>query len=366
MIQSKSELKSWEHRLVKASETMIGYPINLAADYSACFPFLQFHLNNVGDPYSDSLYQINAKELERMMLAWFFRLFHLPGRSGWGYLTSGGTEGNIYSLWLARERFPNATLYFSKAAHYSVPKAAGLLRMNYQIIPAHSDGTIDRAALAAQLQKHTPESVILSLTAGTTMKGAVDDVRSIAQDLKSHGITFHHIHVDAALMGPMLPFWNKDRRIDFTLPIDSLTFSGHKFLGVPFPCGVVLTRKQYIAGIQQSIEYIGSKDATLTGSRNGHAALFLWYAIQRLGKKGIAAWVKQCEVNARYLYQKLQASGYPSARNDGSITILLKRPSDAIVRTWQLAVQGEWAHVVVMPHVTKSLIDRFLKDLLKK
>lgn len=364
MKSEPKKLKKIEDVLAGAAETMIGYPINLAADYSPCSSFSGYHLNNVGDPYTDSLYRINTKKQERDVLAWFCRLFRLPARKGWGYVTSGGTEGNIYGLWLARERFPDATLFFSKDGHYSLYKAARLLRMKYQIVPTNTDGTMRISSLARFLKTNRPASVILSLTVGTTMKGAVDDIRGAVTCLKKYGISSFHIHIDAALMGMMMPFWEKKRRVDFSLPIDSISCSGHKFLGVPIPCGVVLTKKSYVSAIQQSIEYIGSRDATITGSRNGHAVLYLWYAIRTWGTNEIGRWAKSCGTNARYLYRKLRASKYRAAFNRGSITVVIQRPDDAIVHKWQLAVQGEWAHIVVMPHVTKVVIDRFLRELL--
>ncbi len=60
-------------------------------------------------------------------------------------------------------------------------------------------------------------------------------------------------------------------------------FAGHKFIGAPVPCGVVVTRKQHIANVTSDVEYLNSRDATIMGSRNGHAALYLWYALSKKG-----------------------------------------------------------------------------------
>ena len=46
--------------------------------------------------------------------------------------------------------------------------------------------------------------------------------------------------------------------------------------------------------------------------------------------------------------------------------MVLERPiDDAFVKKWQLACEEDIAHVVVMPNVTRSKIDLFVKDLLK-
>jgi len=54
-------------------------------------------------------------------------------------------------------------------------------------------------------------------------------------------------------------------RITFKKPIGSVTISGHKFMGCPIPCGIALTRLEYINVFSKDVEYIASRDATITG-----------------------------------------------------------------------------------------------------
>ena len=42
------------------------------------------------------------------------------------------------------------------------------------------------------------------------------------------------------------------------MPIDSIAISGHKFLGCPMPCGVMLTRKKLMTPLLKPIEYLNS------------------------------------------------------------------------------------------------------------
>ena len=72
-------------------------------------------------------------------------------------------------------------------------------------------------------------------------------------------------------------------RITFKKPIGSVTVSGHKFLGCPIPCGIAITRLEYINALSKNVEIIASRDATITGSRCGHAPIFLWYALKKRG-----------------------------------------------------------------------------------
>ena len=50
-------------------------------------------------------------------MEYFYDLFKINKEDAWGYVTNGGTEGNMFGIWLARETFPDSTLFYSKEAH---------------------------------------------------------------------------------------------------------------------------------------------------------------------------------------------------------------------------------------------------------
>jgi len=83
-------------RLREKADTFLGYPANMAYDYSGLERFLEFPLNNVGDPFGDGHYGVNTHEFERDVIDFFAQLFHIPKNQYWGYVTHGGTEGNMY------------------------------------------------------------------------------------------------------------------------------------------------------------------------------------------------------------------------------------------------------------------------------
>ncbi len=148
--------------------------------------------------------------------------------------------------------------------------------------------------------------IIVSLNFGSTFKGAYDDVRGVCDRLlpvfAEHGLLERHvkygeddhdvrrgfwIHVDGALGAAFIPFLAKaahDPRyeyepdvpvpeFDFGLtsslpgkkPVDmvsSLVFSGHKWMGTPWPCGAFMTKIKYQMQPPDNPEYIGSLDTT--------------------------------------------------------------------------------------------------------
>ena len=146
--------------------------------------------------------------------------------------------------------------------------------------------------------------------------------------------------------------------VTFKKPIGSVSVSGHKFIGAPVPCGVVITRQRYIDALSSNVEYLNSRcaflseagtglalaesgstgvqyrsfglsrscgisgwdtdiglnqalinkllvapcrDATIMGSRNGHAPIYMWYTLTRKGYQGMRKDVERCLRNAHLL-----------------------------------------------------------------
>lgn len=337
-----------------------GYPYNLDYDYTPLLPFLRYTLNNLGDPYVNGNYGIHTREFERETLAWFADLYQLE--EPWGYVTSCGTEGNLYGLALAHERYPEGILYYSDDTHYSVRKAARLFRMRDRMVASQANGEIDYGELERALRRGRRRAAIITVNLGTTLTGAVDRIDRVAEIVDRLDIPAH-LHCDGALGGLLLPFMEGAPRITFRdAPIDSIAVSGHKFVGSPVPCGVVLTRRAHVRQMETAIEYIGSSDTTIMGSRNGLAALLLWYAITERGGE-FAREVDACVENARYLRDRLEPMGYHPLLNDFSTTVVFDRPAAAVCQTWQLACQGGRAHVVVMQNLRRERLDRLLHEL---
>lgn len=63
------------------------------------------------------------------------------------------------------------------------------------------------------------------------------------------------------------------------------------------------------------------------------------------------------------MHQKLVQAGVDAERNDLSTTVVLERPNEDFVQRWQLACEGDIAHVVVMPNITPPVIDTFVDEL---
>jgi histidine decarboxylase len=361
--KDQAKLDALYEQIKKESRMVAGYPCPANFDYSPIFPFLYFPINNVGDPFVPSTYRVHTRDIECEVLAWFAELTHIPPNEYWGYVTNGGTEGNIYGLFLARELFPNGLVYYSEAAHYSVPKTLRVLNMKHIMIKSQQNGETDYQDLYETIRIHRDVPPIIFANIGTTMTEAADDVIRIRTLLQELAIPESYIHCDAALSGMVLPFADSAPTYDFRAGIDSISISGHKFIGSPIPCGVVLAKRRYVDRIARSIEYVGTLDTTLSGSRNGITPLFLWYAIRTIGLDGFRGEVARCVANAQHAVEKLKQIGIHAWRNPFAITVVFPRPPRSVVEKWQIATDHEQAHIVVSPSVTKQQLDELIEDI---
>ncbi len=349
-------------RLDELSFDQLGYPTNQCFDYSSLFRFFKFSANNVGDPFHESNYRVNSHEIERDVIATFAQLMRLDPNEAWGYVTSGGTEGNMYGLYLAREIFPNGVVYFSQDTHYSVLKNLRVLNYRNIMIKSQDNGEIDYDDLRETIRVNRDVPVVILANIGTTMKGAVDDLHKIRGILEDLAIPHSYIHADAALSGMILPFVDDPQPYGFDAGIDSVAISGHKVIGSPIPCGVVVTKSEYVARVARSIEYVGAMDTTLSGSRNAITPLFLWYALQKQGLEGFRGQATEMLNTAAYAVERFNESGLAAWRNRNSVTVVFPRPADHVVSKWQMAPYEDFAHIITVPNVTRDKIDAAIAD----
>ena len=343
-------------------QRQVGYPTNQSFDYSPLIPFLKYSINNVGDPFHQTNYWANTHEFEREVILHFAQLTGLEPDNAWGYVTSGGTEGNMYGLYLARELHPDGMLYFSEEAHYSILKNARVLNMPHTTIKRQHDGEIDYDDLRDMLTVHQDRPAIILATIGTTMRGAVDDIPTIRQIIDELGIEEHYIHADAAFSGMILPYVDDPQPFGFDAGINSISISGHKLIGAPLPCGVVVTRKHLVETLGRAVELIGVNDTTLSGSRNALTPLMLWYAINRYGEDVWRETVHDMLNTAGYAVQRFNEHGISAWRHRNSPTVVFDRPSQEVFDRWQIAPEGEVAHIITMPHVDFATIDQLVAD----
>lgn len=366
-IESQNKLDAFWSHCVKNQYFNLGYPESADFDYTNLERFMRFSINNCGDWGEYCNYLLNSFEFEKEVMEYFANLFKIPFAESWGYITNGGTESNMFGCYLGREIFPEGTLYYSKDTHYSVAKIVKLLRIKSSVVESLPNGEVDYDDLLNKIARDNEKHPIIFANVGTTVRGAIDDIALIQQRLKAAGFKRedYYLHADAALSGMILPFVDDPQAYSFADGIDSIGVSGHKMIGSPIPCGIVVAKKKNVDRISVEIDYISAHDKTISGSRNGHTPLMMWEAVRSHSHESWVRRIERCLNLAEYAVERFQKAGINAWRNRNSITVVFPCPSEAVWKKHCLATSGDIAHLIVTAHhLDSSQIDRLIDDVI--
>lgn len=281
-------------------------------------------------------------------------------------------------------------------------------------VPSNEDGSIHIPALVKLVDFFASKGhpILISFNYGSTFKGAYDDVKDAVEQivpiLKKYGLYEREIeyadgkkdtrdgfwfHVDGALGAAYMPYIEEALNqgliqkpfADYTFPvfdfrikeIHSLSMSGHKYIGSPWPTGIYMSKVKYQLKPVDDPMYIGSPDTTFAGSRNAFSPLIFWEYLSNNSLKDHVKNAVKCENMTQYAFEKLKALDINDTlwiqRSPFSLTIRMKIPNNDLVfkyslSTEELYVNGEkreYAHIYIMKHISKKLIHNFIKDLEK-
>lgn len=142
---------------------------------------------------------------------------------------------------------PRLVVFTSEDAHYSVKKLAAFLGIGYDnvyLVKVDSRGKMMITDLEAQIARAVEEGAVplmVSATAGTTVMGAFDPLKKIAEVCRKHALWFH---VDAAWGGGALVSRTYRGLLDGIQLADSVTWNPHKLLAAPQQCSTLLLRHE--------------------------------------------------------------------------------------------------------------------------
>ena len=262
-------------------------------------------------------------------------------------------------------------VYVSDQAHYSIKKLADLQNLELRIIPAVPMGQMDVTAFEKAIDPQKPALVVVAI--GTTFKGAIDDHPAIAAALRRANPPAVYTMLDAALFGGYLPFSPfKDIVNRQKLAFDAIAVSGHKFFGFDEPLGLFITTNEVFNSQNPfRVAYLNDAVPTITCSRSALGALKFWWQMTRNGEKEYMRQAAFILETAQYQKRKLDEMNYPAWLNPMSNTVFFKRPSDWIMKKWDLApdhderLGGDLAHEILMQHESRKTVDQFIADLKK-
>ena len=312
-----------------------------------------------------------------------------------GYITQGGTEGNIMGLWVGRNMLRvhknserKICLLKTTLTHYSIDKAADILDIPEIIdVPLNKDYGMDSQKLYEILENKSKEGFkefLIALTLGYNATGTIDPVDEIDAAVKKAeeklGIKTY-IHLDAAIGGLVYPFAS-DKPLDFRYPsIQSISLDMHKTGFVPHTAGAFLCRKGLQQWVENQAPYLQYKiDDTLSGSRPGTSAISAWSALKTLGQEGFK----------KIVYKEIELKNYflDSVETNTKIlspTLISHRAMNIIAFSFNSLPQGKlpasldkkyklqpvlfpesdkyFYTILFMPHMDRNTILEFLKDV---
>lgn len=332
--------------------------------------FSMFLESNLGDP---GLFKGTQKlENESIEIIGSF----LGLNKVFGHIITGGTEANIMAMRAARNfsGIKNPEIIVPKSAHFSFKKAADMLCLNIKEAELDNDYKMDLCSVEELLSDKT---VAVVGVAGTTELGKIDPIPDLSKLCQERDI---YLHVDAAFGGFIIPFL---KEIDYNIPdfdfsldgVCSITIDPHKMGLAPIPTGCILFREEkYIDVMSIETPYLTEKrQSTIVGTRTGASAAATWALLKYMGKEGYIALAEKCMEITKTLAQGIKELGLELITEPELNIVAFKSENISIDELAQKLNDRDWAvsissypraiRIIVMPHINKEHITKFLADL---
>ena len=268
--------------------------------------------------------------LEAVTGRWVLELLGLPPDSSFAFVT-GCQMAHVTCLAAARHSVyrragwdlpqrglagaPPLRVVLGGKRHVTIKRALRLLGIGESqevVLPADSEGRMATEQLGAALDGSTP--TIVCAQAGEVNTGAFDDLEAIVELAARAGAW---VHVDGAFglwaaASPALA-----HLVAGYERADSWATDGHKWLNVPFDCGIALCahRDDHEAAMEYAAPYLAVSESHVARDPMGYSPEFsrraravpVWAAIRELGREGITALVDRCCAHARAIAEGLAA-----------------------------------------------------------
>jgi glutamate/tyrosine decarboxylase-like PLP-dependent enzyme len=269
-----------------------------------------------------------AAALEEISVRWILDVLSLPVTSGGGLVT-GATMANFAGLAAARHALlarqgwdverdglfgaPPLTVVVGDEVHVSVLKALSLVGFGRErVIRVPVD---DQGRLRADRLPPLSSTTIVCIQAGNVNTGAFDPAQAICDRARDVG---SWVHVDGAfgIWAAAAP-QRAHLAAGFALA-DSWATDAHKWLNVPYDCGIVLVRdpRDLEAAMSASpATYLAQGAArhpfryTPEMSRRARG-VEVWAALRSLGRGGLAELIERTCRHATRFAEGLRAAGY--------------------------------------------------------
>ena len=289
-----------------------------------------------------------AARLEQVAGGWLRQLFALPEEFG-AVLTTGATMANFVGLAAARgwwgeqqgidvdqaglAGLPAPPVLSSGYIHPSAVQALGMLGMgqaNVERFTRDAAGRLDVGALDARLSELDVPAILVA-NAGEVNTGDFDPIEQMADLAEAHGAW---LHVDGAF-GLFARLTDEASHLAAGVErADSVITDCHKWLHVPYDCGVAFVRD--VARLPRTFNvgapYLPSPDdprpnpafVSPESSRRARA-LTVWATLRAYGRSGYRDMVERHLALARHLARRVDDSPQLERLADAQLNIVCFR-----------------------------------------
>ena len=289
-----------------------------------------------------------AAAAEQVAAGWIAELLGLPAGLASGFVT-GAQGANTTALAAARHHVlasagwavgrdglagaPRIRVLAGGERHVTIDRSLRLLGLGtaaLELVPADDQGRMRADALRETLGGSGP--TIVCAQAGNVNTGAVDPVGEIADACEAAGAW---LHVDGAF-GLWAAASPRFRHLtEGCERADSWATDAHKWLNVPYDCGVVFCRHPESHGEAMAVaaSYLQRADGRspsdwVPESSRRARGFAVWAALRSLGRVGVADLVERCCDHARTFADVLGAEPGVEILNDVVLNQVLVRFGD--------------------------------------
>lgn len=270
--------------------------------------------------------------VEQVTGAWLRELAGLPATMSFGFVT-GCQMASFTGLAAARHRVLRDAgwdveanglfgaspieVLVSDEAHYTIFMALRLLGLGagrVKRIPTDNQGRMRADELAAALRGGKGPCIVCA-QAGNVNTGAFDPIEKIAELTKERGAW---LHVDGAFGLWAAASREKAALVRGVEKADSVACDAHKWLNVPYDCGVVFCADE--AAHRSAMSLAAAYIVATGGERDPHEfvpdesrrgrAVPVYAALRSLGRKGLTELIERNCRQARRFAEALRAAGY--------------------------------------------------------
>lgn len=73
--------------------------------------------------------------------------------------------------------------------------------------------------------------------------------------------------------------------------------------------------------------------------------------------------IAACLERTKYTVDCLKEISWDAHAEKFSVTVVIKSPSEKLIKKWQLVAEKGISHLMIMPNVSTNQIDEFIEDL---